>query len=151
MGGTSWRICLWHRISGPAMLHSIPTYRSLYLPVSDVVCSYESGSHYDKCKLLFCGIPNLHTMRDSLERLQQLAARARDDLKPYSDPNYLSNLEATQWLDHIRCAFATCDLWVATVWVHWTVQPGLRLKRRVAEGRFQELLQQRSRRKLPRH
>ena len=63
---------------------------------------YESGSNYDKCKLVFCGIPNLHAMRDSLDRLQQLAARSRDDLKPYSDGNYLSNLEATQWLDHIR-------------------------------------------------
>jgi len=63
---------------------------------------FESAAYYDRCKVVFCGIPNLHTMRDSLERLQQLAVRARDDPKPYGDANYLSSLESTQWLDHIR-------------------------------------------------
>eukprot|EP00993_Chasmostoma_nieuportense_P002816 NODE_357_length_2359_cov_52.422491_g333_i0.p1 GENE.NODE_357_length_2359_cov_52.422491_g333_i0~~NODE_357_length_2359_cov_52.422491_g333_i0.p1 ORF type:complete len:724 (+),score=155.56 NODE_357_length_2359_cov_52.422491_g333_i0:18-2189(+) len=63
---------------------------------------YESDSVYRNCKLLFCGIPNLHSMRDSLDRLQNLASRTQTPNKPYSDAHYYSALEGTQWLDHIR-------------------------------------------------
>lgn len=96
-------LTLVRRASAAKLLHIFDCRPKFNAVANTAICGgYESGSHYDKCKLLFCGIPNLHTMRDSLERLQQLAARSRDVQRPYSDANYLSSLESTQWLDHIR-------------------------------------------------
>eukprot|EP01102_Stenamoeba_stenopodia_P022521 TRINITY_DN9422_c0_g1_i1.p1 TRINITY_DN9422_c0_g1~~TRINITY_DN9422_c0_g1_i1.p1 ORF type:complete len:971 (-),score=166.80 TRINITY_DN9422_c0_g1_i1:150-3062(-) len=52
---------------------------------------------YANCVLEFLGIDNIHHMRDSLMKLGVLCANSMVD-----DNNWLSGLENTRWLEHIK-------------------------------------------------
>lgn len=57
---------------------------------------YENETYYLGTKLEFLNIPNIHVMRDSLNKVYQLCQSTSDDER------WLSKLDSSHWLDHIR-------------------------------------------------
>ena len=53
-------------------------------------------SNYSGIKLLFMDIENIHSVRNSMEKLIDMIYREK------GDSNYYGNLEDTKWLRHIR-------------------------------------------------
>lgn len=60
----------------------------------------ESDSVYQNTEVSFLGIANIHAMRDSLKRLQEIC------FSPIDNAKWLSSLEGTRWLEHIRTVLA---------------------------------------------
>ncbi|XP_076066338.1 phosphatidylinositol-3-phosphate phosphatase isoform X2 [Oratosquilla oratoria] len=58
---------------------------------------YESEDAYQNAEVQFLDIPNIHVMRESLRKLQEMCFPHIDNA------HWLSNLETTHWLDYIRC------------------------------------------------
>ena len=54
----------------------------------------EDIDRYPGCKLTFLNIPNIHAVRDSLEKLQTACESS-------SQRKWFSQLEASQWLAYI--------------------------------------------------
>ncbi|XP_014667410.1 PREDICTED: myotubularin-related protein 2-like [Priapulus caudatus] len=61
---------------------------------------YESEDAYQNAELVFLDIHNIHVMRESLRKLKEVCFPSIDDGR------WLSNVEATHWLEHIRCIIA---------------------------------------------
>ncbi|XP_045123138.1 myotubularin-related protein 2-like isoform X3 [Portunus trituberculatus] len=61
---------------------------------------YESEDAYQNAEVQFLDIHNIHVMRESLRKLQEVCYPHIDN------SHWLSNLEATHWLDHIRCVLS---------------------------------------------
>ncbi|KAL3880213.1 hypothetical protein ACJMK2_032470 [Sinanodonta woodiana] len=57
---------------------------------------FESEDAYTGCEVSFLDIHNIHVMRESLRKLKELVFPTIDDSK------WLSNIESTHWLDHIK-------------------------------------------------
>lgn len=64
---------------------------------------YEKPEGYSEhtCEIVWMGIDNIHTMRDSLYRMFQLCMGIQSDHK------WLSNLEYTRWMDHLSLVLST--------------------------------------------
>ncbi|XP_053187259.1 myotubularin-related protein 2 [Scomber japonicus] len=61
---------------------------------------YESEDAYQNAELVFLDIHNIHVMRESLRKL-------KDVVYPnIADSHWLSNLESTHWLEHIKLILA---------------------------------------------
>ncbi|XP_050081944.1 myotubularin-related protein 2 [Anopheles aquasalis] len=58
---------------------------------------YESEDAYKNVELTFLDIHNIHVMRESLRKLKEICFPANDDHK------WLSAVESTLWLKHIKC------------------------------------------------
>jgi len=61
---------------------------------------YEAMENYPNTELVFLDIANIHVMRDSLRRLKDMVYPEVDD------PHFLSNLESTKWLEHLKVIIA---------------------------------------------
>uniref|UniRef100_A0A0P6J551 phosphatidylinositol-3,5-bisphosphate 3-phosphatase n=1 Tax=Aedes aegypti TaxID=7159 RepID=A0A0P6J551_AEDAE len=61
---------------------------------------YESEDAYKNVELTFLDIHNIHVMRESLRKLKEICFPASDDQK------WLSAVESTLWLKHIKCILA---------------------------------------------
>lgn len=61
---------------------------------------YESEDAYQNVELIFLDIHNIHVMRESLRKLKEICFPANDDQK------WLSAVESTLWLKHIKCVLA---------------------------------------------
>ncbi|XP_056641595.1 myotubularin-related protein 2 [Diorhabda sublineata] len=61
---------------------------------------YESEDAYQHAELIFLDIHNIHVMRESLRKLKELVYPTIDEIK------WLSGLESTYWLKHIKCILA---------------------------------------------
>ncbi|CAL4079568.1 unnamed protein product, partial [Meganyctiphanes norvegica] len=61
---------------------------------------YESEDAYQNAEVQFLDIHNIHVMRESLRKLQEVCYPHIDNA------HWLSNLEATHWLDHVRCVLS---------------------------------------------
>lgn len=57
---------------------------------------YENEDFYQNAEVVYLDIPNIHAIRDSWKKLKDLCYPGLNEQK------WHSNLEATQWLDHIR-------------------------------------------------
>lgn len=57
---------------------------------------YENEDFYQNAEVIYLDIPNIHTVRESWKKLKDLCYPGLNEQK------WHSNLEATQWLDHIR-------------------------------------------------
>lgn len=57
---------------------------------------YENEDHYPSAELVFLDIHNIHVMRESLRKVKDMC------FPHIEDQRWLSNLEATNWLDHIK-------------------------------------------------
>ncbi|CAG9797932.1 unnamed protein product [Chironomus riparius] len=58
---------------------------------------YESEDAYQNVELIFLDIHNIHVMRESLRKLKEICFPATDD------PKWLSAVDNTMWLKHIKC------------------------------------------------
>jgi len=56
---------------------------------------FENVGFYSNCKIEFLGIANIHSMRESLQKLESLCISGNED-------QWLSVLDATKWFDHTR-------------------------------------------------
>ncbi|CAL9685707.1 unnamed protein product [Knipowitschia caucasica] len=61
---------------------------------------YESEDAYQNAELVFLDIHNIHVMRESLRKLKEVV------YPNIEDSNWLSNLESTHWLEHIKLIMA---------------------------------------------
>lgn len=61
---------------------------------------YESEDAYQNVELIFLDIHNIHVMRESLRKLKEICFPATDDQK------WLSAVDSTLWLKHIKCVLA---------------------------------------------
>ncbi|XP_022908297.1 phosphatidylinositol-3,5-bisphosphate 3-phosphatase MTMR2 [Onthophagus taurus] len=61
---------------------------------------YESEDAYKNAELVFLDIHNIHVMRESLRKLKELCFPTIEETK------WLSGLESTYWLKHIKCILA---------------------------------------------
>jgi len=57
---------------------------------------YENEDTYTHAEFVFLDIHNIHVMRESLRKVKEMCFPVIDDSK------WLSNLEATHWLDHVK-------------------------------------------------
>ncbi|RZF46424.1 hypothetical protein LSTR_LSTR012499 [Laodelphax striatellus] len=61
---------------------------------------YESEDAYQNAELVFLDIHNIHVMRESLRKLKELCFPNIDESR------WLSGIESTYWLKHIKCILA---------------------------------------------
>ncbi|XP_053313863.1 myotubularin-related protein 2 [Spea bombifrons] len=61
---------------------------------------FESEDAYQNAELVFLDIHNIHVMRESLRKLKEIAYPS------IQESNWLSNLESTHWLEHIKLILA---------------------------------------------
>ncbi|XP_075448576.1 phosphatidylinositol-3,5-bisphosphate 3-phosphatase MTMR2 isoform X2 [Ascaphus truei] len=61
---------------------------------------YESEDAYQNAELVFLDIHNIHVMRESLRKLKEIVYPS------IQESNWLSNLESTHWLEHIKLILA---------------------------------------------
>ncbi|RZC37710.1 myotubularin-related protein 2 [Asbolus verrucosus] len=61
---------------------------------------YESEDAYQNAELVFLDIHNIHVMRESLRKLKELCYPNIEETK------WLSGVESTYWLKHIKCILA---------------------------------------------
>lgn len=61
---------------------------------------YENEDHYVNAEILFLDIHNIHVMRESFRKLKEICFPINDDHR------WLSNIESTNWLEHIRAIIA---------------------------------------------
>lgn len=61
---------------------------------------YESEDVYQNVEIIFLDIHNIHVMRESLRKLKDICFPANDDQK------WLSAVESSLWLKHIKCILA---------------------------------------------
>lgn len=57
---------------------------------------YESEDAYQNAELVFLDIHNIHVMRESLRKLREVVYPSIEEA------HWLSNLESTHWLEHIK-------------------------------------------------
>ncbi|OQR94323.1 myotubularin-like protein [Achlya hypogyna] len=60
---------------------------------------FEIAEFYNNVPLLFMNIENIHSMRDSIRRLFELV---KGEVRGSERANWLSSLESTRWLEHVR-------------------------------------------------
>jgi myotubularin-related protein 1/2 len=61
---------------------------------------YESEDAYPHAELVFLDIHNIHVMRESLRKLKDICFPTIDD------GHWLSNIESTHWLEHIKVSWS---------------------------------------------
>lgn len=64
------------------------------------IYSYEAEDAYQNVEIIFLDIHNIHVMRESLRKLKEICFPANDDQK------WLTAVESTLWLKHIKCILA---------------------------------------------
>jgi len=75
---------------------------------------YENEESYQNAEFAFLDIHNIHVMRESLRKVKDMCFPVIDDQR------WLSNLEATHWLDHIKQILAGAVRVADKVSVHRT-------------------------------
>ncbi|TDH72007.1 hypothetical protein CCR75_001032 [Bremia lactucae] len=70
---------------------------------------FEVLEYYKHTSILFMGIENIHSMRDSIHKLFELI---KHESRGNERPNWLSGLESTRWLEHVRSILVSCFLCV---------------------------------------
>lgn len=71
---------------------------------------FEVLDYYRETSILFMGIENIHSMRDSIRKLFDLI---KHEIRGHERPNWLSCLESTRWLEHVRSILVSCATCVA--------------------------------------
>lgn len=68
--------------------------------MSCIYFRYESEDAYQNAELVFLDVHNIHVMRESLRKLKELCFPNIDESR------WLSGIEFTLWLKHIKCILA---------------------------------------------
>eukprot|EP00794_Sanderia_malayensis_P006847 gene6847-7616_t len=89
-----------------AILHANPQWHKLYImdarPKINAVANqakgggYEDSDNYPNTELVFLDIQNIHVVRESFRKLRDMCYPSIDDA------HFLSNLESSRWLEHIK-------------------------------------------------
>lgn len=79
---------------------SVSGEETIKMTIIFVYFSYEPEDVYQNVELIFLNIHNIHVMRESLRKLKEICFPANDDQK------WLSAVESTLWLKHIKCVIA---------------------------------------------
>ena len=91
---------------GPGPLHILDARpRSNALGNTVKGAGFERVANYEAVDLTYLDIGNIHVMRSSLEKLRALVAEPSSD-DPAAQSKWLSGLESTKWLDHLRIILA---------------------------------------------
>lgn len=61
---------------------------------------FEDCSRYDKCKIQFMGIDNIHHIRTAMEKTHEICQQAL--LPTFEEATWLPQLAQTQWLHYVR-------------------------------------------------
>lgn len=72
---------------------------------------YENTTHYVGTSLQFCNISNIHSVRDSYQKMSSHCMSGSTQ-----DQNWNSIIEDSKWLHHIRVIWAAA--WESAFWVH---------------------------------
>ena len=72
---------------------------------------YENTSNYPGCTLQFCGIGNIHAVRDAYQKISSTCLSTST-----SDISWNSQVEDSKWLSHIRNILAAS--WETAYWIH---------------------------------
>jgi myotubularin-related protein 1/2 len=72
---------------------------------------YENTSNYVGCSLQFCGVGNIHTVRDAYQKLSNVCLNPNQP-----DVSFTSAVEDSKWLSMVRLIWASA--WETTYWVH---------------------------------
>ncbi|DAZ92430.1 TPA: hypothetical protein N0F65_000214, partial [Lagenidium giganteum] len=73
---------------------------------------FEVLDYYRDANIMFLGIENIHSMRDSIRKLfDQIKNEARGNEKP----NWWSGIESTRWLEHMRSILSSAAMCVSKV------------------------------------
>jgi len=93
-----------------AILQASPQWHKLFImdarPRINAVANqakgggYEDSDSYPNTELVFLDIQNIHVMRESLRKLKDMCFPNIDDA------HFLSNLESSRWLEHIKAVLA---------------------------------------------
>ncbi|KDO25187.1 hypothetical protein SPRG_20770 [Saprolegnia parasitica CBS 223.65] len=70
---------------------------------------FEIAEFYNNVPLLFMNIENIHSMRDSIRRLFELV---KGEVRGSERANWLSSLESTRWLEHVRSVLVAAAMGV---------------------------------------
>ncbi|KAG1709450.1 hypothetical protein DVH05_020105 [Phytophthora capsici] len=71
---------------------------------------FEVLDYYKDTNIMFMGIENIHSVRDSIRKLFDLI---KNEIRGNERPNWLSYLESTRWLEHVRSILASCSVCLA--------------------------------------
>ncbi|KAE8889742.1 hypothetical protein PF005_g7468 [Phytophthora fragariae] len=71
---------------------------------------FEVLDYYKDTNIMFMGIENIHSMRDSIRKLFDLI---KNEVRGNERPNWLSCLESTRWLEHVRSVLVSCSICVS--------------------------------------
>lgn len=63
------------------------------------------GDEYQNAELVFLDIQNIHVMRESLKKLKDIV------YPNVEESHWLSSLESTHWLEHVKVNVSSADLW----------------------------------------
>jgi hypothetical protein len=72
---------------------------------------YEIANNYPGTTIQFCGIGNIHAVRDSYNKLLSVTTSPRA-----SDLQWNATIEDTKWLSHVRLILAAS--WECAFWIH---------------------------------
>lgn len=65
------------------------------------------GDEYQNAELIFLDIQNIHVMRESLKKLKDIV------YPNVEESHWLSSLESTHWLEHVKVHFSSAGFWSA--------------------------------------
>ncbi|KAG7386958.1 hypothetical protein PHYPSEUDO_014942 [Phytophthora pseudosyringae] len=71
---------------------------------------FEVLDYYKETNIMFMGIENIHSMRDSIRKLFDLI---KNEIRGNERSNWLSCLESTRWLEHVRSILVSCSVCIA--------------------------------------
>lgn len=63
------------------------------------------GDEYQNAELIFLDIQNIHVMRESLKKLKDIV------YPNVEESHWLSSLESTHWLEHVKVKKNNFDVW----------------------------------------
>jgi myotubularin-related protein 1/2 len=72
---------------------------------------YENTSNYFGCSLQFCGVGNIHAVRDAYQKLSNVCLSPNQ-----SDVSFASAVEDSKWLSMVRLIWSSA--WETAYWVH---------------------------------
>ncbi|GAB9472772.1 Myotubularin-like protein [Globisporangium polare] len=70
---------------------------------------FEVLDYYRETNIVFMGIENIHSMRDSIRKLFDLI---KNEVRGNERSNWWSCLESTRWLEHVRSVLVSCSVCV---------------------------------------
>ncbi|OWZ17676.1 Myotubularin [Phytophthora megakarya] len=105
----AYMIALRRECKGPLLFIDCRSQTSAYGNIA-LGGGFEVLDYYKDTNIMFMAIENIHSMRDSIRKLFDLI---KNEIRGNERPNWLSCLESTRWLEHVRSVLVSCSICVA--------------------------------------